>query len=304
VTTPLVDLVQEQPAEVRRQHAAVRGLAVLSVLLLLFGLVGLVTIDSDDGGAPAGTPLAVVFGAADKTLGQSARITMKTETNFGGQTGPVMTADGVSDFASKEMALTMKVAGLFELEMRSDGETIFVKVPQEMMEAPKPWIAVDLSDAEAAAAKDNPMAGLPGASGPMGASDPGEMLQWLKSHEAVKDAAAVGQATVQGTSTTQYRVTVDLAALAKAVDAPPEALEGGPTEFIIDLYVDGDGLIRREVVRIGGDPQTGGAFAFSAVATIDFSDFGLDVDVDPPPADQVYRAKSVEEFEQIFEGGR
>lgn len=281
-----------------------RGLGVLSVLLLLFGLVGLVTVDPDDGGAPAGTPLAVVFGAADKTLGQSARIKINTEMSFGGQGGPAMTAEGVSDFASKKMVLTMKMAGLFELEMRSDGETIFVKVPQEMSSAPKPWIAIDLSEAEAAAAKDNPMAGLPGASGPMGASDPGEMLEWLKSHEAVKDAAAVGQATVQGTSTTQYRVTVDLAALAKAMDAPQGALEGmGPTDFVIDLYVDGDGLIRREVVRIGSAQETGGGFAFSAVSTIDFSDFGLDVDVKPPPADQVYRAKSLEEFEQMFDGG-
>lgn len=303
MTTPLVDLVQEAPAEARRQQAAIRALAVVSVLLLLFGLVGLVTVESDDPGPPEGTPLAIVFSAADKTLGQSARISMNTEMSFGDKPGPAITAEGVADFAEKKVLLTMKAAGLFELEMRSDGKTVFVKVPEAMGNTPpgKPWVAIDMSVADKAAA-ESPMSGLPGASGPMSGTDPGEMLEWLRSHEAVKDAVAVGRVTIRGASTTQYRVTVDFAALAKAMDAPDEALgEMEGADFVIDLYVDDDGLIRRETLRIGSNPT--GGFAVSAVSTIDFSDFGLDVDVDPPPANQVVKAESLEEFQEMFDGG-
>lgn len=305
MTTPLVDLVQEQPAEVRRRETATRTLAVLSALLLLFGLVGLATIESEDGGPPGGTPLAVVFGAADKTLGQSARLTMTTEMNFGDRPGPALTAEGVTNFGGNKLQMTMKAAGLFELEMLGDGKDFYVKIPEGLTDEPldKPWVAISVSELEKAAA-ENPMSAMPGASGPMAGSDPGAMLEWLKSHEAVKEAVAVGRVDIRGASTTQYRVTIDFASLMRAMRAPAEAMEAlDEVDAVLDLYVDDDSLIRREVMRFGAGEEQMGGFAFSATVTIDFSDFGIEVDVDPPPADQVHRVESVDEFEEIVGSG-
>jgi hypothetical protein len=90
--------------------------------------------------------------------------------------------------------------------------------------------------------------------------DPRRLLEQLQ-HEA-REVSVVGKETVQGVETTRYHL----------VDS-----DGAPME----VWVDGDGLVRR--MKAVDSPGA----ADEARITVEFSDFGAPVDIEPPPADEV-----------------
>src|SRR5581483_9141244 len=103
-------------------------------------------------------------------------------------------------------------------------------------------------------------------------------LALLRSSPAT--AVMVGHETVRGVATTHLRVTLDLAALATrlrsqgyTVDDPGRATEPA------DLWVDAQGRLR----RMTSPGRSGGA---SGTITLELFDYGVHVDVQPPPADQ------------------
>jgi hypothetical protein len=104
-----------------------------------------------------------------------------------------------------------------------------------------------------------------------------------------------GGAEVRGVSTLRYTVDVDLARAASA--APPEgaaalrrlAAASLPGRVRLDVFVDGAGRLRRVLLpsplRTGPPPtRTDGEVRG---VTIDYSDFGVPVDIGPPPPDRV-----------------
>lgn len=298
VTTPLVEL-EGPDARSTRDQALARALAVVSVLVLLFGLVGLVTVDPDDGGAPEGTPVAIVTSAAEKTFQSTARVSMNTELSFGGQGGASMLGEGVMDFEGGKSLLTLKAAGIFEMEMRTDGATVYMKVPQMgLAGAPTPWVAFDADEFTGSS-------GIEGfGANPASSSDPGRFLELLTSHEAVKEVVSIGPANVRGTATTGYRVTFDPAKLADTLGLDEDDdFELTGVDLVAETYVDDDGLVRRQVVRFGAPAEEGQLISFGMTMTMDFYDFGVEVDVEPPPADQVTRLDSPEDLDGIMRGG-
>jgi hypothetical protein len=102
--------------------------------------------------------------------------------------------------------------------------------------------------------------------------DPTRLYQELRSAGAT--VTALGQAEVDGVSTTRYRVVLD---------KPGEdtVFQGGSGE----VFVDDAGYVRRMVETADG-----------AVTTAEFSDFGKPVTITPPPADQVQEQPDLSSF--------
>ncbi len=115
----------------------------------------------------------------------------------------------------------------------------------------------------------------------------------------VTSAEIVGQDDLDGLAVSHVRFTADAAALAAATIARsvggdsaggviPFGGDSGPDEFIFDVWVDGDGLIRRLSVDLGavmeeliGDPM------FDITNVIDFYDYGADITIEAPPAGEI-----------------
>jgi hypothetical protein len=131
--------------------------------------------------------------------------------------------------------------------------------------------------------------------------------------EHLAGAEIVGQDDLDGLAVTHVRFTVDAAALAAESSA---ALGGGDVgggaipfggdfgldELSFDVWIDGDGLIRRMSLDLGavmeelmGEPDDtesdsfGQAFAslFDITSVINYYDYGADITIEAPPADEI-----------------
>ena len=130
--------------------------------------------------------------------------------------------------------------------------------------------------------------------------------------EHVTGAEIVGQDDLDGLAVSHARFTVDAAALVTEASAMfgggdgggaiPFGGDFGPEELIFDVWIDGDGLIRRLSLDLGavmeelmGDPgetesdSIGDAFAslFDITNVLDFYDYGADITIEAPPADEI-----------------
>jgi hypothetical protein len=118
---------------------------------------------------------------------------------------------------------------------------------------------------------------IPGLGGP----SPDRLLGLLI--KSSKEIEGLGNEEIRGVPTKHYRAHVDPKKLGD--DAYPSR-----SELLVDAWVDGDQLVRR--LRVPEEGEDGGA------TVIDFFDFGVEVDVEAPPADQVV---SDEEFMALLE---
>jgi hypothetical protein len=119
------------------------------------------------------------------------------------------------------------------------------------------------------------------APGPGGAR-PDEVLDLLR--KSSKKVELLGNDEIRGVSADHYRAHID----EKSVGDDAELYE--PNGLVIDVWIDDEGLLRRIRIPFGG--------AEGPVEVIDLYDFGVPVDIDAPPADEVI---SVEEFERLME---
>jgi hypothetical protein len=136
-------------------------------------------------------------------------------------------------------------------------------------------------------------------------SDPSQALAYLRA--ASDDIQEVGSEEVRGVETTHYRMTVDLARVAAA--APPaqrEALQAQVDELIeksriqnvpTDVWIDEDGLVRRQRLTYENMAFAPGVHG-DMTMTMELFDFGVDVEVDPPPASQVV------DLQELLKGGQ
>ena len=117
----------------------------------------------------------------------------------------------------------------------------------------------------------------PGPDGPR----PDEVLDLLiKSSEKVEQ---VGNDEIRGVSADHYRAHV----AAKAIEDDAEMY--GPKGLVVDAWIDGEGLLRRIRIPFG---------RFGPVEVIDLYDFGVPVDIEAPPKDELI---SEEELEKLTE---
>ena len=131
--------------------------------------------------------------------------------------------------------------------------------------------------------------------GPTGS--PAEFLSALE--EANADITEIGTEDVRGVSTTHLRAIVDLAELDAAIsDEERETLERDlgqldTTEFPIDFWIGDDGLIRRYAMELDqvdtdGDGPSEGSVVF------EFFDYGADISIEVPPADEIISADDLD----------
>jgi hypothetical protein len=286
-----------------RSHVAAIG-AVLAGLVL----VGCANPEALDQTTTPEDSLARVQGAAARvTEARSARLSMTMTTTFAGEEVAASTAttEGVYDYAAHkgQMDTTIKSAGIpfkFTERMLVIGSTTYIKMPDvpQAEETPagvppipgehhKPWVKLELPKEFAG---HNPLA--PGF-GPMSddTGDPTQALSYLKS--ATSKVERVGSEQVRGTPTTRYAATFDAAKIAAQA---PEEYQGFVEEMGLsfpkpaDVWIDEQGRLRKihyamtmKVPKEMGAPAT----AMTNELTMELYDFGVTVDVTPPPADQV-----------------
>jgi hypothetical protein len=178
-----------------------------------------------------------------------------------------------------------ELADLFgKLEIRQIDDTVYLSFPffTAFLGAETDWIAMP-ADAESSVTADMGTGATP--------SDPTSFLESLsKAGGQVED---LGVEDVHGFSTHHYRVIVDQDWRDQLSAEELSALEGqGPLptgSFPLDVWVDDDGLAHRMSIEMdGGSVATSPDEQFDSLTmTFDFYDFGKQVTIDPPPADQV-----------------
>ncbi|HEV2814767.1 MAG TPA: hypothetical protein VGW10_16040 [Solirubrobacteraceae bacterium] len=281
-----------------------RLILLLAALALPAGLV------SGCGSEDLGSVSAAEAAAATRDA-ETARIELTMAIKGGGFPQPVeITAEGVTATKGLETDVTIDFGPVLEsfgaggdgkTRVLSDGRDVFVDPPAvEGLDLPggATWVTADLAEVAEAAGID--VAGL------------GELMrvsteQQLASLEAANAVEKVGEEEIDGEDTVRMKGTVTFddyfrslspqrrARVQKLIDQIA-ALPGGgdvrkeldrPTP--IELWVDGDDRVRR-IRQESRIPAQQGVPAGSFVMTMDYTDFGTDLDIDRPEGDEVWDA--------------
>jgi hypothetical protein len=219
--------------------------------------------------------------------------TMRMTGLAGASGGVTATGTGAVDFASRstelQLHMTVPQAGMtVDMSERMVGTMLYMHSPLLSGATGKPWIKLDLQKLGKSAGLDMNSAMS------TGGSDPTQMLAYLNA--ASDSIDRVGTEAVRGTQTTHYHVVVDLLKIANTVPAAKQAAVRrtfrrevelvGTHTIPIDVWIDSQGLVRREHVDISMHPATV-TVPVEMEMTIDFFDFGAPVHVVPPPARMV-----------------
>jgi hypothetical protein len=230
-------------------------------------------------------PVAQASAATSAQKGGIA-VTMKGTVSAAGQDVPI-DGTGVVDRSGKEGKFSIKTSAAgqdVQIDEILAGKVIYVggDLLAKQLPGGKKWVKVDL-------AKEASKQGIDLDSLGGGASqDPAGALDYLK---GAGTSRKLGTETVNGTETTRYHVDVDLRkAAAKSADPDAKASVDkllkmlGSKTLPVDVWVDAGHLVRREKIAYSATAQ---GQKSSVDLTMDFTKYGVDVQVDPPPADQV-----------------
>ena len=241
--------------------------------------------------------LAGCGGASGSGLEGSAEATEAAETarfevayrfvDLGGKEEK-LSATGVIDFPGERMAMNVADAAKFEspLELRLLGKVGYVK-----------WVVkgrtVWEKQEEVEPSGDPAEFLIPG---PGTLVKPTDVLARVLLASDENDE--VGQEDIRGTETTHYRARVDLE---KVVQQMPESErpEGDFQElwgarFVpVELWIDDESRLRRIQITRPAEEENANP---ETIMTADLFEYGVEVNVEPPPSDQVM---SHEEFESL-----
>jgi hypothetical protein len=163
-----------------------------------------------------------------------------------------------------------------------DGRTIYMQIPG--LGGAKPWFKIEAADLGAGAA-----ASL-GQFTQLSQGDPTQALQYLSG--ATDDIEEAGTETVRGAETTHYTMTIDLNAAAENAATPElkqailDSIEtSGVSEVPAEVWIDGDGRVRRMVTHYDGITTPQGTTDMTV--TQELYDFGEDVNIEIPADDEV-----------------
>jgi hypothetical protein len=257
----------------------------------LIGLAAAAALVAGCGGSSGSgqTPTVSLSRAADVSSSAAGyKVAMTLNETVQGSGAIAMTANGSFSPAAHLGALTMHMTlptsaiRTLALQMVLDKTAIYMKLPAQIagqIPGGKPWLYVDIDQIGKAA-------GIPGlgslVSSSSSLSDPGQYLSFLRATAAgsVKD---LGQATVNGVSTTHYRAQIDLAKLRSVVPAAQRQSvqqlvadlqqKGLATKMPVDAWIDSSHLIRRlELNFTEPVPSTGQSVAIAV--TENFLQYG------------------------------
>lgn len=189
----------------------------------------------------------------------TANLTM--EMTAGGQDIDVT---GQADYSSDPMSMRMDMSGMGgtgDMTMIMVDNVMYMKLAQ-MSEK---FIKLDLDD------PSNPLGGSF-----TGQLDPRAQAEVIE--QGLRAATYVGEEDVDGETLDHYAATVDSEAMLSEMDVDAAAAGALPEEITYDLWFDQDGFYRQMVVDMG---------AAAGEVLIRFDDWGTDVDIEAPAADEV-----------------
>jgi hypothetical protein len=205
-------------------------------------------------------------------------------------------AEGEFDYANKTGRISMDygdvlsaagASGSGSMEILAIGNVYYMKFPllSQSVGASTPWIKFDITKLDSLTGVDT--SSLKTAN----QGDPSQTLVYLKGAGSVE---AEGTESIGGVETTKYHAIIDLNKVADlappsqraAVRSSVQTLETtyGITELPLDVWIDGQGLPRRMTYTITVTTQ---GQKVTTSLSMDLSDYGVKVDVKPPPASQV-----------------
>lgn len=200
---------------------------------------------------------ALMIAAFDRAT--TATLTM--EMTAGGQDIEVT---GEADYTTDPMSMSMDMSGMGgvgDMQMVMVDNVMYIK----LLARSEKFIKVDLDDP----------------ANPVGDSFTGQLdprAQAEVIQEGLVSATYVGEEEVDGVALDHYSAVVDSSAVLDQLDAGPAAAGALPEEITYDLWFDADGFYRQMSVDMG---------AAAGEVLIRFDDWGTDVDIEAPPADEV-----------------
>jgi hypothetical protein len=270
-------------------------------LLALLPLLAAALVLSGCGSKDALTLDPVAEAASKTTNAGSSRVSFESTMWLLGKEVS-FNAEGLYDYERSRGSLTMDMSalmpgmsGLGAFELRQLDSTLYMRMPAvagAYVPQGKQWLSFDLD-----AAVDK--AGLGGLNPANLQQDPSQFLTLLRASSI--DVQEAGDDTVRGVDVTRYTARLDLR---RSVDASLDQLElsdeqeaalrraaeqladqVGTKTIPVEVFVDADGRLRRLNMDLSMTVQ-GQRLALQQ--TVDYYDFGVEVDVDAPPAEQVY----------------
>lgn len=239
---------------------------------------------SDSGGGSAQIASVADLGAVVQH-NADAKDSVHFDSSIGMSGEGAITATGDMKFgngqASARMAMTMP--GLGDIQMVLLGTAMYMKLPADLLselgQSDKPWVKVPLDGVTASA--------LGSSVDLAGEMDPTHMIDEIKSAGTIKQ---VSHQELNGVSTTHYSIDVDVAKLAQSMtdnEAEKQALSTVTTQTIpFDVWVDGANLPVKIVTNMFYS-ITPGSKATQMTTTTNYSNWGEQVSITAPPADQV-----------------
>ncbi len=190
----------------------------------------------------------------------------QTVSTSGGQS---QTMEGQARFGDDGVEMKASSTGGQAMELILIDKSMYLKSPD--LGTGDKWLKVDLSD-------PNSLFGMIGK-----ATDPEVMF---KAMEAPKKLELIGTEEVDGVETNHYRITMDPTKYLAAMEFPAAMADMMPKELVTEMWVDADNLPRKFSQTIDL-PATGGAAGTTSTTEGTYSDFGTDVEIEAPPADEV-----------------
>lgn len=253
-----------------------RGLVLLPLLVLALVVAAC--------GTRSGFQADPVAAAATKTgEAGTSRVAFRLSANVLGRDVDLQ-AQGAFDYEAARGRFQVDASSLLAgaaVEVRAVDSTLYVRVPAGLslfVPAMKPWLAVRGEQSLDAFGLEELQ------------QDPGQLLALLRASST--QVTKTGTAVVRGTETTRYTAHIELT---KALEANADDLglteleraqlrraaqelrrQAKLTTLPVGVFVDGDGLVRRLTFASGAER-----------VSVDFWDFGTDVDVQAPPAADV-----------------
>ena len=299
----------------------------LGVVLAVLGLAGaLVGCGGGTGASVVSEPISfeqLSQAAAASAEATSGRFEFSFEMTLPGTEKPfALSGDGAFDASTNRSAISIDfslfaelfastLSGLggnmpadapdfgdaeaWKIDVRQDGAVVYVHFPLLSSELPagKSWVRMDVRNAlegpELDLSELHELAG-----------NPRDMLDFLRA--ASGEIETVGAETLRGVGTTRYRATLNLADYENLVPADRrEELrsilgemidQSGLGEIPVDVWLDDFGLVRKFDMSFTAT-QPGTTNIAEASTTFELYDYGKQVDVAPPPADEVVDASSL-----------
>ncbi len=235
---------------------------------------------------------AVIAGAASNTVAAgSAKVVTNVRITVPGRGQDRFSGKGAFDFENRVGEMTLRLLeGEGEGAAGSESKAVFAdssvyyQLPPGELPGGKRWIRLDLQNlADASTVDLGPL--VQGAQ-----ADPSVYLLWLNA--LGPGVTKIGEEEIRGVPTSRYRAAVDLNLL-ESRSPPGQEAEWSAyaqtlrdrlgLEFVpVEVWVDGDGLVRRlhHDYGVAADGTT-------STVTTELFDFGVAVDAEAPPPGQV-----------------